>query len=332
MKRLYPAATWAGALCNTGTLSKPRPDLVERQRRLRRGYAVAFYSGRNGTGKSLCAVFDTMPDLDMGRTVLSTVRLLDYSNPRPCEGWWGRSEQDAHDCPVCATPGAGEHQQAHPAYVPFTDWPQLLKLDGSANPAGVEGAICVMDEVTGVADSSDSNGLPNMVANELAQLRRAKVIMRVTGLNFIRAHKRIREATLAVTRCESFLPVDVEGQEVLWRPRRLAVWRTYDAKTLPIDDIKESHWDEADLIVKSRHWIPDSPAIAAYDTLAPVDRVGTVSDAGRCAYCGGSRKVHECCCDDYQQEKVARAAARPARRAAPRTRAATDNGTLAVAQ
>ena len=116
------------------------------------------------------------------------------------------------------------------------------------------------------------------------------------------------------------------------RPRRIALWRTYDAKTLPIEDIKESHWDEADQVVKSRHWIPESAAIAAYDTLAPVDRVGTVSDAGRCAYCGGGRRVHECCCDDYQSEKVRRAAARPARRAAPRTRAGAESLTLAVGQ
>ena len=133
MSELYPPATWAAALSQTGTLSKPKQAASERQRRIRRGYAVKFYSGRNGTGKSLCAVWDTMPDLDMGRTVLSTVRLLDYANPRPCEGWWGRSEQQGHECPVCVIPGAGEHEHAHPAYVPFTD---LFDHVPNRNPTG----------------------------------------------------------------------------------------------------------------------------------------------------------------------------------------------------
>jgi len=51
----------------------------------RRMYPIHFYVGRNGAGKSLAAVYDTMPDLDAGLPCLSTVRLLDFRNPRPCD-------------------------------------------------------------------------------------------------------------------------------------------------------------------------------------------------------------------------------------------------------
>lgn len=336
--KLYPVAVWPYTVRDTGTIGEAAPAAMERQRRMRRSYAVHFYSGRNGTGKSAWMIYDTLPDLALGRTVLSTVRLLDFENPRPCEGFVRSSVKDKAEtgpCPVCALPRPKPHLQAHPLYVPFTDWPQLLDLGKAGWEAGDdEDAVCLMDEITGVADSSDSAALPNMVANELAQLRRAGVLLRLSGLNFIRASKRIREACLGVTRCESFLPVDAGHEaELMWRPRRLAVARTYDAKDLPLDDIKEAHWEEAEVRVKARAWIPSWEAIRAYDTLAPVDRVGMVDDVGRCAHCAGARKVDECICHDYQMRKAARAAERPARRAAPRTRAADLAGSpLAVAQ
>lgn len=267
----------------------------ERARTLRRAYPVHMYVGRNGTGKSLCAVYDTLPDLDAGRPVLSTVRLLDYRNPRLCD--------DA----ACDSPDHATHMAAHPAYVPFTTWPQLLDLR--------EGVV-LMDEVTGVADSNEGSALPAAVANELAQLRRAGVVMRLTGLNFIRAHKRIREATLAVTRCRSLFAapaVDEDGNAKMWRQRRMSLWHTYDAQSLPVDDHTEHAYDTADLLVSGRHWIPDSPAIRAYDTYDFVSRVGTVSDAGRCATCGGTRRAAECSCSDYQESKGQRRP--PARRA-----------------
>ena len=50
---------------------------TERARKMRRGFAIHFYSGKNGGSKSAALVFDTLPDLDAGTPVLSTVRLLD---------------------------------------------------------------------------------------------------------------------------------------------------------------------------------------------------------------------------------------------------------------
>jgi hypothetical protein len=266
----------------------------ERARLRRRGFPIHFYVGKNGSAKTLCAVYDTLPDLDAGLPVLSTVRLLDFRNSRPCE---------VEKCPDPEHWTPRGHMQAHPLYVPFTTWPQLL---------GWERGTVLMDEITGVADSNESAALPAAAGNKLAQLRRTDNAVRITGLNFVRANKRIREAVVAVTKCKSSLPVTVyhdDGTAKLWRARRLAVWNTYDAQSLPLDDITEGAYEKADHLSGGRHWIPTSLAIKAYDTYAAVLHVGTVSDAGRCAYCGGHRKAPECSCSDYQ-------AAKPVRRAA----------------
>lgn len=261
-----------------------------RARARRRSFPIQMYVGRNGSGKSLAMVYDTLPDLDAGLPCLSTVRLLDYRNPRPCD-----DEGCRH-----VLHGRPGHMAAHPSYIPFTEWPQLLDFK--------RGAV-LMDEITGVADSNESSSLPPAVANMLAQMRREDFMVRITALNFIRANKRLREAVNAVTRCQSFMPVTVQddsGEDRLWRQRRLAVWRTYDAQSLPIDDHTDAAYANADLLVKSRHWIPDSPAIAAYDTYDRVTTVGTVSDAGRCAHCGGTRRALECGCPDYREGKESR--------------------------
>ena len=261
----------------------------EAARARRRAYPIHMYTGRNGAGKSLCAIYDTLPDLDAGVPVLSTVRLLDYSNPRPC------------DDPLCEDPfhGRADHLAAHPSYVPFTSWTQLLEWR--------RGPV-LMDEITGVADSNESAAMPTAAANKLAQLRRDDCSVRITGLNFIRANKRIREAVNAVTRCQSFLPVTAyheDGTEKMWKQRRFAKWTTYDAQSLPVDDHTEGAYEKADVLVRGRHWIPGSPAITAYDTNAPVLMVGSVTDAGRCAHCAGTRRAPECNCPDYVASKLA---------------------------
>lgn len=259
----------------------------ERARERRRGYPLHAYVGRNGSGKSMAAVYDTLPDLALGRPVLSTVRLLDWENPRPCD-------DDACEHYLHGKPG---HMAVHPGYVPFTKWPQLLDFRGGA---------VLMDEITGVADSGESSALPSAVANKLAQLRRDECIVRITGLNFIRINKRLREAVNAVTRCESFFPVTVEGDSQIWRRRRLGVWRTYDAQSLPIDDHTDAAYEQADLLMKAYAWFPTLPAARAYDSFDQVHRVGTVSESGRCAHCGGTRRALECGCEDYHAEKSQR--------------------------
>jgi len=261
-------------------------------------YPIQFFTGRNGAGKSLCAVYDTLPTLDAGRPVLSTVRLLDFRNYRPCE-----------DAPCDDAVGHREgHMQRHPLYVPFTRWEQLL---------GWSFGDVLMDEITGVADSNENAALPHVVGDFLSQMRRTDVCVRVTGLAWMNAHVRLRRAVLAVTRCQSSLPVparQLTDEQRVWRPRRLAKWVTYDAKSLPTDDHSEAMYGKATVIVKGRHWIPTSLALKAYDTYDSVLTVGTVTDAGRCAHCGGSRRAPECSCSDYLADRAERDRVRAERR------------------
>lgn len=267
----------------------------EQARRIRRGFPIHFYTGKNGGSKTLCAIYDTLPDLDYGVPVLSTVRLLDYKNLRRCEN---------ENCGDDIGHALG-HMAAHPLYVPFTTWPQLL--DWNDGPV-------LMDEITGVADSNEGAAMPSAAANKLAQLRRADCAVRITGLNFIRANKRIREAVRAVTRCSTILPITSmkdDGSERMWKQYRFARWNTYDAETLPMDDISLAAYDKAQRVARAQHWIPDSPAIGAYDTYAPVLMVGRVTESGRCAHCEGTRRAPECSCLDYHERKASRRVAGP---------------------
>lgn len=267
----------------------PLPQMV-RGRSLRRAFPIVMYVGKNGSGKSAAMVYDTLPDLDGTRRVLSTVRLLDYQNIRYCEDD-NCDDIQAHDSPK-------GHAQAHPNYVKFTDWTQLMDWrDGTV----------LMDEITGIADSQGDTALPGVVANKLAQLRRDDCNVRISGLNFVRANKRIREATTAVVRAQSVFAKTVyaeDGTDLMWQQRRYSVLKTYDAQTLPTDDHTDEAYRRAEILNTSKMWLPDSPGIYAYDTYSPVDKVGYVSDAGRCVQCDGLRRQHECSCKEYQIKKI----------------------------
>ena len=288
------------------------PDAqAEAGRRTRRQFAIHAYVGKNGSGKSLTAVYDTLPTLEEGRPVLSTVRLVDYENPERCDGWeYGNANVyggDPEPCPV-VHPHTGEHLddghgQSHPLYLRFTGWQQFLTF---------ERGDVLMDEITGVADSADHAGLPVEIRNKLPQLRRADVAVRITGLSWSRLNKRLRESCLAVTRCRGVLPVPASTEfaaDRIFRPKRMTMARTYDSLDLPVDDITEHAFEEARPVRRSRMWIPGSVQSRAYDTFAPVDSVGWVDLSGTCGYCGGGRTRPKCACPDYLAEMESRKAA-----------------------
>ncbi len=154
----------------------------------RRRTAIHAYVGANGSGKSLAMVHDTLPSLDAGRTVLSTVRLLD--------------------------PLTGEE---HPNYVKLTDWTQLLEA---------EHCDVNFDEVVGIASARESHGMPVQVQNLLVQLRRRDVVLRWTAPNWSRADKIIREVTQAVTLCAGSMSDRRDKDR--WAPKRLFRFKTFD--------------------------------------------------------------------------------------------------------
>lgn len=120
-----------------------------RARARRNGFPIHGYTGSNGGGKTMCAVFDSLPTLAAGRPVVSTCRILDPTTGKP-----------------------------HPLWVPLDDFRLLLEL---------EHCDVILDEVTGVASSRDAMGLPSAVLNHLMQLRKADVTLRWTTPNWVGA-------------------------------------------------------------------------------------------------------------------------------------------------
>lgn len=223
----------------------------------RRSFPIRGYVGPNGGGKSLCMVSDLLPSLDSGRTVLSTVKLLDYRT--------------------------GE---AHKSYVPFTDFSQLLDA---------EHCDVVMDEIVGIANSRDAAKLPAPVQNVLVQLRRRDITLSWSAPSWARADKVIREVTQAVTECRGYYPgrggaVSESGVR-LWAPRRVFKFRTYD--TVDFEEWTAGKRDKLQHLAGEWFKGPGSRAFAAYDTLDSVSMVAG-GDPDNCEFCGKRKRAEYC--------------------------------------
>ena len=249
----------------------------------RRSMPIHAYTGANGGGKSLLMVHDTLPSLERGRPVLSTVRLLDYRNPRPCPSVDVCDQADAH-----FDVAGNVHRAAHPLYVPFRHYEQLVEW---------EAGDVLMDEVTGVASSRESQSMPAPVANYLVQLRRNDVALRWTSPNWSRADVIIRQVTGLVTYCSGYFPESIADDENarLWRPRRVFMFRTFDAAAF--DEFTAHKRETLRSAVRQLSRRSKMLAQDAYDTLAPVHSLGFANDHGSCMTCGGMRAKRRCECD-----------------------------------
>lgn len=262
-----------------------------RERLKRRGAPIRAYCGPNGGGKSWTLIYDAIPSLRYGRRVLSTVRILDFDNPREC------------DDDACTYPGHEYgHPAAHPLYVPFTDYRQLIDWrDGDV----------LMDEVTGIASSRESlGGMPVQVANYLVQLRRRNVSLSWSTPAWGRADKIIRECTQAVSICMGYIPKrrpTPEGEAPrLWSDKRGFYVRTYDAMLM--DEFDAGSIADVPHIGAAFYWRPGSLAERAYDTLDPVSQLSHVTESGMCMHCGGNRARPKCDCAERTRGKRERGA------------------------
>lgn len=255
---------------------------------VRRGAPISGFVGPNGGGKTYAMLESTIPSLRAGRTVLSTVRLLDGDNPRPC---------DDEAC-YCDKTDPVRHSAAHPCWVPWggiDGWQQLLEADH---------CDVLADEVTGVASSRESSSLPAAIANLLVQLRRRDVVLRWTAPNWRRADVIIRECTQMVTVCTGFYPQMYQGEdERAWSQNRLFKLTSFDAALM--DDFEAGKTDKLDAWTRQWIWRPKNDAAAWYDTYDSVSSIGSVSDSGRCLRCGGTRRAAPCSCADYADRKAA---------------------------
>lgn len=283
-----------------------RPQASRRRRR--RSFPIHAYTGPNGGGKTVMAVYDTIPSLLAKRPVLSTVRLLDFENPGPCPGgiacdapndhylrasnWIMETDDEGRQALRHETFFTGEvHRKAHPYFVPFTNLAQLLTWrDGDV----------LMDEVTGVASSRESTNLPPEISNLLVQLRRRNISVRITTPALSRTDKILREVLQVVTVCTSTIPGRMTippGSAIpVWGQKRLMIARTYDA--LLLDDFENGVLNSAAVSPLFTQWLwrPAGLVNSAYDTFADVLSPSIVSDAGACLSCGGARKRRPCSC------------------------------------
>jgi len=240
----------------------------DRARRRRNSLAIAGYTGANGGGKTLCAVYDALSFLAVGRPIVSTCRILD--------------------------PFTGE---PHPLWVPLDDFRLLLEL---------RKCVVILDEVTGVASSRDSAGLPSAVLNHLMQLRKDDVILKWTTPNWKRADTGIREVTQGLTVCRGFAPetkktIDPEdGLPREWRPRRGFSWKTYDARNFDewsmAKERSSSKQHRLRPLARQIQWGPGLAAREFYDTYEHALTLGVVSERGLCMDCGGSKPAKRCAC------------------------------------
>lgn len=242
---------------------------------------IAGYVGYNGMGKSLAAAATAMVHLEAGRPVLSTMRILDYENPRPCE-------DDGCTWPGHGLPG---HMQAHPLWLPLVDYPQLFLA---------QDCHVLLDEVTGVADAREHLGMPVQVANFLPQLRRRGCTLAWTTINWTFADVRIRRVTQAVVYSSGLRPV--YQPDALWPENRLFLWRTYSARDF--DEFQSHKREKFRAMARIWFWRPGSVIERAYDTHDQVLALGAVNDAGMCLACGGKRTAPRCSCQPEGRKPV----------------------------
>lgn len=266
-------------------------DKISRKILRRRAGAIHAFIGPNGSGKSLALVETLRPTMygmhwvcnnaahlhtqrgitSGTRRILSTVAILD-----------------------------AETGLEHPLYDRLTSWTQVLEA---------EHCDIAFDEVTGIAGSRESQGMPVAVQNILQQLRRRDVQLYWSAPNWARADSIIRGCTISVTVCKGYMPDNKTMRRLdappAWTPKRLFKWRTFSA-------VDFDEWTAAKGAADKKNtgnvhalkaecvqwfWGPGSHAFASYDTYDAVTRVGEVLDGGRCAHCGGRRAVPACKCD-----------------------------------
>jgi hypothetical protein len=224
-------------------------------------------------------IHDTLPSLEVGRPVLSTVRLLDYKNPRPCED------------PTCTFTGHPNHLQAHPLWIPFKDYQQLLDA---------KDCDILFDEVTGIASSREYQSMPMQVANFLVQLRRRNVALRWSSTNWARSDIIIREVTQAATLSVPYFSRTRKSKKgeppILWKDRFIFFTRTFDASLLDDFDARGADMGLLKPHALQLYFRKGAYAMTAYDTLDPVLSLGWANEAGMCMSCGGRRSIPKCSC------------------------------------
>ncbi|MDQ0733481.1 hypothetical protein [Arthrobacter sp. B1I2] len=299
-------------------------------RRKRRAMPIMGYIGANGAGKSMLAAHDSIPTL---KGIHWSCNNIDHLHTH--EGRTHGTRRVLSTMPFITPSGA-----PHPLYVPLTDYSQIISA---------EHVDLILDEVGGAVASTTGDDIPMGVKASLQELRRREVVCRWTAPSWSRASKVLREVSQGVTLTQGFLPVphkdgiefdgphDIERLSVdaeslvyeicpiegahshpsgrLWGARRAMYARTFDATVF--DEWTTAKKGKLRPEVRSLFWRPGSEAERIYDTHGYVEKLGQVTDSGRCDHCGGTRRRPQCKCESPAElrgaaRRAAAAAAGPA--------------------
>lgn len=188
-------------------------------------------------------------------------------------------------------PGTGG--RPHPLYRRLDSWEPLLYA---------EHAVMWLDEVNGVAAARNYSAMPIQVITSVEQQRKTWNRVIYTGPKMSSADSTIRGITQLVVDCRSYVKKSEPGALNPWAPRRLVRARAFDAKDREsFDKGDTSQQRQKQFRLKPKFvlwwWGPGSEVFESYSTDDPVSRIGSVSDSGTCAHCGGTRTRPKCTCD-----------------------------------
>lgn len=273
---------------------------------------VAFVGG-NGGGKSLCAVYHLLPTLagspwtcvnpDHLHTHGSECRARQWLSTEPtavcdCATTWEATDQGGRRVLDVAEGGTTTGMRGVLSTVELRDLDDsrqvsqyYTRLYSFVQLLAVEHTDVLLDEVTGVASSSQTQSLPVQVENFIQQLRRRDARLFWTTPDYGNAHNRIRSVTRAVVLCRG--RYSAEGP-AMWSKSRLFRWTVFD----PTEFDRFTVGKREKLIPSGRQafWRPGHVAERAYDSSAAVTQLGAAAEGGMCFNCGGTRSKAACTC------------------------------------
>lgn len=246
-----------------------------RAQRMLAQYSIVALVGSNGAGKTLAMMVLTTP----------TRNGIWWECDNPDHVHTQNGVTSGFRRMLSTTPILDGNGDLHPLYDAFDDYQQLVD---------VEHADVYMDEANSVASSRASSSMDRRVEVKLQQLRKADVFLYLTAPDFSRIDIAIRQVTKCVVECRGFAPAPDTGEagQMLWRPRRVFKFSMYDA--VEFEKWTANSAEKADALGVLWFKGPGSAAFRAYDTLASVNVIASMTPQDTCTVCEGRVTRHVC--------------------------------------
>ena len=247
----------------------------KRAQRILAQYSIVAIVGSNGGGKTLCMMVLTAP----------TRAGIWWECDNPDHLHTQEGVTSGFRRMLSTTPILDGNGGLHPLYDAFTDYQQLVAL---------EHADVYMDEANSVASSRASSSMDRRVEVKLQQLRKSDVFLYLTAPDFSRIDIAIRQVTKLVIECRGYAPAPDNGSagQLLWKPRRLFKFSMFDA--VEFDKWNLNSNDKPAPINTLWFKGPGSDAFRAYDTLASVNVIASMTPQDTCTVCEGRITRHIC--------------------------------------